>query len=58
MTFVNGNEYERRVGFLTDAQLTEMIKKAIEKFQNVKKNNTDDELTPEEEERIIKETVE
>jgi len=57
MTFVNGNEYERKVGAQTDKQLTEMIEKAIEEFQNVKGKNTEDELTPEEEARIIEERL-
>ncbi len=57
MTFVNGNEYERKVGSLTDAQLTEMIEKAIEEFQHVTQKNTENELTPEEEARIIEERL-
>ncbi len=57
ITFVDGEEYERKVGSLTDARLTEMVEKAIEEFQKVKKKHTENELTPEEEERIIEERL-
>ena len=57
ITFVNGHEYERKVGSQTDDQLRDMIERAIEEFQKVKKKNTDDELTPEEEARIIEERL-
>ena len=52
MTFVHGNEYERRVGSLTDPQLTEMIEKAIEEFQNVEPKSPDYELSSDEEARM------
>lgn len=56
ITFINGEECERRVGSQTDAQLMEMIENAIAKCQSVKKN-TNGELTPEEEARIIEERL-
>jgi thioredoxin 1 len=57
MTFVNGKEYERKVGALTDKQLIEMITKAIEEFQDMKGKRNGDEMTAEEEERIIEERL-
>ena len=58
MTFVNGDEYERKVGSQTDRQLTEMIERSIAGFGKVRGENPDSEtLTSEEEQRIIQEQL-
>ena len=58
MTFVNGDEYERKVGSQTDGQLTEMIERSIAEFINGRGENPDSEtLTSEEEQQIIQEQL-
>ncbi|MBA7516575.1 hypothetical protein ES705_08623 [subsurface metagenome] len=56
ITFVNRKEFERRVGAQTDEQLINMIKRAINEFENLKKKNEEDALD-EREQKIIEERL-
>lgn len=55
MTFVDGVEYERKVGSLSDKHLIEMIEKAILQFQAP--SEKDQEMTEEEEQQIVEEQL-
>jgi thioredoxin 1 len=63
LTFISGEEFERRVGSQTDEQLIDMIEKAIHDFKSINIENDvndaseSDELS-EEEEKIVQDRLE